>query len=100
MTKAKREAAKRAKRAARATEGTRAAKRGAPIHSGANLRDALEVAKSLGCAIRPMGGTDDAMVTHPGYDGAVQVKVTRKDSTRELTAMLRRVAAGRYAPVA
>lgn len=65
----------------------------APIHSGANLRDALKAAKALGCAIRPIRGSDDAAVTHPSYDGAVQVK----DSTRELTSMLRRVAEGRYA---
>jgi len=100
MTKAKREAEKRAARARRAAGCAQAAKQAAPIHSGANLRDALRAARDMGCAIRPMPGTDDAMVTHPSYDGAVQVKVTRKDSTRELTAMLRRVAAGRYAPVA
>ena len=40
------------------------------------------------------------MVTHPSHDGAVQVKVTRKDSTREFTSFLRRIANGRYAAVA
>jgi hypothetical protein len=73
----------------------------APIlRQGANLRVALGVARSIGCVIRAMPGTDDCMVTHPDHDGAVQVKVTRKDATRELVALVRRVHAGRYAKVA
>ncbi len=61
------------------------------IHSGMNLREALEVAEELGCTVRPRRGTGEFIVSHPRWGRTIRVSRGRRDCPRLLTVLLRQL---------
>jgi hypothetical protein len=63
-----------------------------PLH-GCNLREALRYAKKIGCVVESRNGTGEVFVYHPKYlvFGKRRPDARRKDSTRHLTAFLRKL---------
>jgi len=59
--------------------------------SGCNLRDALEYARHLGCAITDVKKTGELRVGHLLMCKPVKVNERRKDCPRELSTFLRRL---------
>lgn len=61
-------------------------------HRGMNLRDAVRLAKKLGCGVektRRNGG--EWMFRHPAVDCPLKVNARRKDAPRSLIVFLKRV---------
>jgi hypothetical protein len=63
------------------------------IHQGVSLREAIQIAHSLGIEVRWPKATGEVLFVHP--EGRARVNSRRHDASRELVSLLRRVAAGR-----
>ena len=62
------------------------------ISGGGNLKDALKMARELGCQVtKPRNAGGEWVVSHPGAERKVRLNGRRKDTPRSLTAMLRRI---------
>lgn len=60
------------------------------MHHGCNLRDALRVARRLGCAITRPRRTGDLLIRPPCAElHPVRVNARRKDSPRALTSLIK-----------
>jgi len=66
--------------------------------SGMNLRDAIREARRLGCSVERISGTGEIRVFHPEFPKPIRLNSRRKDSPRDLTAKLRRLAKRRRPP--
>ncbi|MDP9174567.1 MAG: hypothetical protein M3O30_11965 [Planctomycetota bacterium] len=63
------------------------------IASGINRRNALDIARSLGCDIAHLRRTGEVLVTHASLPRPIRLNNRRKDAARILTTTLRRLAA-------
>jgi hypothetical protein len=63
-------------------------------YRGVDLRKALRLAESLGCTIRQPHSTGDLAISHPRFPRSLRVSLGRKDSPRQLTCWLNRLAGG------
>jgi hypothetical protein len=61
------------------------------IHSGLNLREALDAARRLGCSIAVVAGTGELTVSHPAWSRRVRFNRRRRDAPRSLTGLLMRL---------
>jgi hypothetical protein len=59
-----------------------------------NLREALDLARRLGCAVEPMRRSGEVRIVPPGSGLPVVVNARRKDSPRVLVVALRRLERG------
>lgn len=57
--------------------------------SGMNRRNALILARSLGCRINPVIATGEIRVSHPCMPQSLTINGRRKDCERKLTCFLR-----------
>lgn len=57
-----------------------------------NRRDALAVAKELGCCVKPLRRTGEVLVSHPSLVRPIRINNRRKDTGRILTVALRQIA--------
>lgn len=60
--------------------------------SGMNRRDALVVAKELGCHVKRVRRTGELRISHPNLMKPIRINSRRKDTGRILTVALRRLA--------
>jgi len=60
--------------------------------SGINRRNALQLARHLGCEIQPVRGTGELRVFHPDLPRPVRINARRKDAGRALSKALRQLA--------
>ena len=58
---------------------------------GMNTRQAIKLARALGCRIEPNKGTAEIRIHPPDGSRHVTMKGTRKDAPRVLTVMIRRL---------
>lgn len=63
------------------------------IASGINRRDAMDIARSLGCEVEQLRRTGEVLVTHASLPRPLRLNNRRKDAARILTTTLRRLAA-------
>jgi hypothetical protein len=54
-------------------------------------REALALARQLGCRVEWMRRTGEIMVSHPAIDARLRTNGRRKDASRRLTAFIERV---------
>jgi len=57
--------------------------------SGMNLRDALNLARDLGCTVAWVHRTGEWRVSHPTWGKSMRVNSRRKDAPRALSTKLR-----------
>ena len=63
--------------------------------TGMNMREALALARELGCSVEIARGTGEVLVRHPSRPTEVlRVNARRKDAPRNLTSFLRRLEGG------
>jgi hypothetical protein len=61
------------------------------IHHGINLRDAINIARKLGCSAMPKHRTGEYTLRHSAVAGRIVFNGRRKDAPREVTQWLRRL---------
>jgi molybdopterin synthase catalytic subunit len=63
------------------------------MKGGANMLNALEHAREVGCSVDVVHRTGELRISHPLYTKSIRVSASRKDAPRALTSMLRQIEA-------